>query len=78
MQESLEAIHTALRVLQAIIERRHPDPADVQELRRLAPLLRGLDTDELAREVILMALKRQRQKQAKKSDEAQAAANAQS
>jgi hypothetical protein len=40
---------TALRVLKSAIEREQPNPADIEELRRLAPLKGDLPIDDLAR-----------------------------
>jgi hypothetical protein len=56
MQESLEAMKVALRVLSALTEKRPPDPADIEELRRYAPLANG-SLDELACDVIQEAVK---------------------
>jgi hypothetical protein len=47
---------TALRVLSALTEKQHPDPADLEELQRLAPDAEGLALDELACEVIQQAI----------------------
>lgn len=47
----------ALRVLTALNEKQTPNPQDLAELGRLAPLLNGLPPDELACEVIQLALK---------------------
>jgi hypothetical protein len=48
----------ALRVLTALTEKRHPDPADVERLHTMAEAsTRGLPLDELACEVIQKALK---------------------
>ena len=52
MQESLDAMKLALRVLTAICEKREPDAADAEELRHYAPLLGRLPIDEVACEVI--------------------------
>ena len=58
MQESFEAMTTALRILTAIMEDRDPDPSDVVALRDFAgPQAQGIDIDELACEVIQNALK---------------------
>jgi hypothetical protein len=51
-------MEAALRVLMTINQKRHPNPADVEELRRLAPLLADLPADELACDVIKQALYR--------------------
>jgi hypothetical protein len=59
MQQMLEAMETALRVLADLNEKRHPDPADVDALRVYAgpqPEIRALD--ELACEVIQTVLRR--------------------
>ena len=50
-------MQTALRVLGAVADHRRPDPAEVDELRRLAPLLANAEVDELACEVIQQAVK---------------------
>ena len=58
MQQMLEAMETALRVLAALNEKRHPDPSDVDALRVYAgpqPEIRALD--ELACEVIQTVLR---------------------
>ena len=58
MQQSLEAMETALRVLTAINEKHHPDPDDVQALRTYAgPQPDSMSLDDFAREVIQKALK---------------------
>jgi hypothetical protein len=56
MQDSLAAVTIALRVLMAITDRQLPAPEDIRELRRLAPLFADMPPDELAREVIQLAL----------------------
>lgn len=57
MQQSLEAMQLALRVLTAVTEKRHPDPEDVAKLRQLAPHAAAKTPDELACEVIQNALR---------------------
>lgn len=57
MQHAIEMMETALRVLKAILEKHDPAPADVAELRRLAPSLSDAPLDELACDVIQRALK---------------------
>jgi hypothetical protein len=57
MQQSLNAMTIALRVLTALTEHQQPDPNDVDELRRLTPLSADADLDELACDVIHRALK---------------------
>jgi hypothetical protein len=57
MEQGLDAMKTALRVLTAITDRHNPEPADVEELRRWAPLLAALPPDELACDVILQVMK---------------------
>ena len=47
-----------MRVLSAITARKEPLPSDVEELRRLDPLMRDMDLDELACDVIQQAVKR--------------------
>jgi len=53
-------MRTALRVLTAISERRHPDPADADELRRIASVDTDVPLDEVAREVITAAIQSRR------------------
>ncbi len=57
MQNSLQAMKVALRVLTAVTERTPADEADLAELRRYAPDAANLPPDELACEVIQRALK---------------------
>jgi hypothetical protein len=59
MQLVTAAMNTALRVRMAIQHHLHPTPADVAELRRMAPLFATAPIDELASEVIRQAAKRQ-------------------
>jgi hypothetical protein len=56
---------TALRVLKCAIEREQPNPADIEELHRVAPLQCDLPIDDLARVVIEQAIKRQRETRVK-------------
>jgi hypothetical protein len=58
MDDYMAALKTALRVLTAASESRDPDPADVDELRRLAPPLDYLPAEELACDVIKQAIHR--------------------
>ncbi len=59
MEVATEALKTALRVLTAVSEKKEPDPADVDELKRLSPLLADSSSlDEMACDVILQAMKR--------------------
>jgi len=58
MENALEAMKTAMRVLAAVNDKQEPDAADLDELRRLAPLLAALPPDELACDVIKQALQR--------------------
>lgn len=51
------ALKTALRVLSALIDLKRPDPADVSELRRLAPHDADKPIDEPACEVIQKAVR---------------------
>ena len=48
---------TAMRVLAALNEKRDPTPADIDELRGLAPDFSATGLDELACEVIQRALR---------------------
>lgn len=58
MQLSLDAMQTALRVLNALAERQPPEQRDLDHLRDLAvPEERTLPYDELACAVIQRALK---------------------
>lgn len=61
MQQTVTALAVALRVLSAINEKRYPDPKDVDELRRWAPLSADVPIDELACEVIQQAINRRAQ-----------------
>jgi hypothetical protein len=58
VQESIEALKTALRVLTAISERTNPEPADIETLKSYAPLLADAPDDELACDVIQQAIRR--------------------
>jgi hypothetical protein len=60
MQDGDGAMQVALRVLMAITDHTRRNSADVEELRRLAPLLRNAPPDEIACDVIQQALKRRR------------------
>jgi hypothetical protein len=57
MQQPID-METALRVLKAILEKRDPAPADVDELRRRAPQSFNAPLDELARDVVQQAVNR--------------------
>lgn len=61
MEQSLYALKTALRVLAAITENADPDPADIEALRFLAPLLADQPLEELACDVIQQAITRRSQ-----------------
>jgi hypothetical protein len=52
MQEELERLRVALRVLAAVTEFREPAEMDVQTLRAYAPNFKRQPSDELACEVI--------------------------
>lgn len=56
----MTAIEIALLVLKAINEKRYPDPADAESLRRLEPMLSHVPLDELACDVIQQALARRK------------------
>ena len=58
MQQSLEAMETAVRVLTALAKHEEPDATDVTYLRGMAPLLENADLDVLACDVVQQALKR--------------------
>jgi hypothetical protein len=59
MQQTLEVMETALRVLAAINARQDPDPSDVHALRTYAgPQPDGMSLDEFACEIIQKALER--------------------
>jgi hypothetical protein len=58
MKLMLEEMIVAMRVLTAINDKRHPNPEDVAELRRLAPLSAERPADELACDAIMEAIKR--------------------
>jgi hypothetical protein len=56
MEQDLEALTTALRVLRAVNQRQHPEPTDLAALRHYAPLLADNPPDKLACEIILHGL----------------------
>jgi hypothetical protein len=56
MEQSIDALRTALRVLTAIVKMRTPRRADLAKLRRLAPLLADAPLDELAFWVLRQAV----------------------
>lgn len=59
MQQTFEAMQTALRVLGSITEKRHPEPADTDALQAYAgPKPEGMDWDEFACTVIQKAIHR--------------------
>jgi hypothetical protein len=59
MQQSLQALETALRILKALTEHRHPEPADVEELQQYAGSRpEGMDLDEFVCQVIQTAIQR--------------------
>ena len=58
MHLAADAMKTALRVLNALASQCEPDGQDVDELRRLAPLLADSPLEELAWDVIRQAMKR--------------------
>ena len=55
MQLGVDAMITALRVLSAIVNQRDPDPADVEELRRIPASRAEVPLDELACNVVQQA-----------------------
>ncbi len=67
MEDSLEAMQLALRVLKSVNYHKPPDSQDVSELRRLAPEEGNWQIDELACAVIQNALDRSRKILAKKT-----------
>ena len=59
MQRSLAALETALRILKAFTEKRHPESADLEELQQYTGLRpEGMDLDEFVCEVIQTAIRR--------------------
>ena len=58
MQVAKNALKTALRVLIDISDHNPPDPADLETLRKLVPLMADAPVDELACEVIQQAIRR--------------------
>jgi hypothetical protein len=58
MQESLDSMAVALRVLAEITEGRHPEAADLEQLLQWAPDATEMSPDELACEVILRGIRR--------------------
>ncbi len=67
MQDSLEAMQLALRILMSVNYHIPPDSQDVAELRRLAPEGGNWQIDELACVVIQNALERSRKILAEKA-----------
>ena len=65
MEQSLNALKVASRVLIALGEHRAPDPLDVGELRRLNPLMNDMPIDDLACDVIRQALRRREELKAR-------------
>jgi hypothetical protein len=65
MQESLEAMKVAVRVLGTLNQNQSPDGDDLDRLRQLAPLSAHLPADELACEVIQQAIKHRAEVRAK-------------
>ena len=58
MQQSLEVLTTALRVLTALSEKREPDPADLQELEAfIGPKSSHIGRDEWVCDAIQRAIK---------------------
>ena len=58
MQQGIDAMTVALRVLTAMTKGKTPEPTDVEELKRLAPLLADQPLDELCCDIIQQAVKR--------------------
>ena len=58
MEQTADAILTALRVLNALVVKRDPEPADIDQLRILSPSLPETPLDELANDVIHQVLRR--------------------
>jgi len=56
MEQAVETLRLALRVLMAIIDRRCPEPHDVAALQRLAPSGEPTPLDELACDLIQKAV----------------------
>jgi len=56
MQNGLDAMETALRVLTAFADKHTPNPVDGEALRRLALKQTNVPLDELACEVIELAI----------------------
>ena len=57
MRAGLDAIKMATRVLAALSAKQEPDPADIQALREYDDSTNGQDLEELACDVIQMALR---------------------
>jgi hypothetical protein len=58
MQQSLEVMTAALRVLTALSEKREPDPADIQELEAfIGPKPSNIGRDEWVCDAIQSAIK---------------------
>jgi hypothetical protein len=60
MERGIDALKTALRVLTAVVDMRKPHLADVEQLRRFAPLRADALPGELAVDVLHQAVKRVR------------------
>jgi hypothetical protein len=68
MQQTWEAMETALRVLADFNAKRHPNPADIDALRAHTGLQPdGVSLDEFACEIIQKALKRRAEVRAARS-----------
>jgi hypothetical protein len=57
MQQSMQQMLVAVRVLDALTARRNPDPQDVEHLREIAPEMATAELDELACAVIHRAIR---------------------
>ncbi len=68
MKDSTEAMTTALRVLTAVTEKRNPERADVETLKKLAGHNGPANLDELACEVIQKALHQRAKEREKRAD----------
>jgi hypothetical protein len=63
MEPNFDTMMIAVRVLTAVIEKRTPEPNDLDRLRRFLPRRADLPSDELAGEVIRQAIKRRSERQ---------------
>jgi hypothetical protein len=69
MQDNDDAMRTALRVISAICEHFEPAPADLEELRRIAPELAALSPEKLANAIIRSIVEKRQKGRAREASE---------